>query len=379
MERQLTFSNRAKVATVAAIGALALVFLYMVRDILTPFIWALIVAYVFNPVVTTFSRKTKLHRIWGVALLYTVMAGLLLGAMVFVVPPLRRESEQFGRDVPGLIDALYHYLVGQESIYLWGFQLDSTTLAREITAGLQKLGSLASEYALPVFFGVLELITHALLFLLALFYFLLEADRIGSFLRSLLPASASDEILRICEDIDDVLGRWVRGQLLLVLIMSSATWIGLSLLGVRYALVLALMTGVLETFPVAGPIVAGAIACTVALFQPNPFGWSSITYVAAIAALYFVLRHAEDYFVIPNVIGRIVEFHPLAIIFGVFAGGTLAGILGMFIAAPVLAVLKITMRYLYGKLVDAPVRTEVPVPAEVVEEALPVKDVLPTT
>lgn len=355
----VTFSYRAKVVTICLIVALALLFLFSVRHMLAPFVWAMIVAYVFNPVVTGFSKKTRAHRFWGVALLYAALAGVLFLAAIYIVPPLKRESEQLGRDFPQLVQSLYLYLLGQDRIEVLGFQFDSKTVTKEITESVQRFGSSAAGYVLPVFFGFLELATKVLLFLFSLFYFLLEADRIGSFLRRLLPVSIKDEVLALCAEMDDVLGRWVRGQLILILVMSSITWIALSLLGVRYALVLAIMTGVLEIFPIVGPVTAGTIACVVALFQVNPFGWSNITYVAAIAAVYFVLRHAEDYFVIPYVIGRIVEFHPLAVLFAVFAGGSIAGILGMFIAAPTLAVLKIAMRYLYGKLVEQPAAAEV--------------------
>lgn len=362
----IAFSYRAKIVTVCLIIAVGLVFLYTVRHLLPPFIWAMIVAYVFNPLVTEFSRRTRLHRFWGVALLYAIMGGTLFLAAVYILPPLRRESEQLSRDFPQLVRSLYLYLVGHDNIELLGFRLDSESVARDITDALQKLSASAANYALPVFFGVLEMVTKVLMFLFSLFYFLLEADRIGEFLRRLLPLPVKDEVLALADEIDDVLGRWVRGQLVLVLIMSTATWVALTLLGVRYALVLAILTGILEIFPIVGPVTAGTIACLVALFQPNPFGWSNIAYVAAIAAVYFVLRHAEDYFVIPYVIGRIVEFHPLAVLFAVFAGGTIAGVLGMFIAAPVLAVAKIVLRYLYAKVLEQPVLQEVKPRAPVV-------------
>ncbi len=354
----VTFSYRAKVVTICVIIALALLFLFTVRHMLAPFVWAMIVAYVFNPLVSAFSRKTRLHRFWGVALLYAVLAGIVVWAAVFVVPSLRHESQQFGRDLPGLIQSLYVYLLGQDKIDIFGLRLDPQTFTRDLFGSVQKFGSSATVYVVPFFFGVLGWVTKVLLFLFSLFYFLLEADEIGNFLRRLLPVQIKDEILGVAAEIDDVLGRWVRGQLTLVIIMTSVTWVALSVLGVRYALVLAIITGVLEIFPIVGPVIAGAIACIVALFEVNPFGWSNLTYVAVIVAVYFVLRHAEDYFVIPHIIGRIVEFHPLAVLFAVFAGGSIAGVLGMFIAAPTLAVVKITMRYLYGKIVEQPMPAE---------------------
>src|SRR5439155_993953 len=96
---------------------------------------------------------------------------------------------------------------------------------------------------------------------------------------------------------------------------------GLTILGIPYSVLLGIMTGVLETIPFVGPITAGAIACLVALGHPNPFGWSQIAYVAVVAIMYTVLRHAEDYLVIPAVIGRAVRLHPAIVIFALLSGG----------------------------------------------------------
>src|SRR5438477_533016 len=98
-------------------------------------------------------------------------------------------------------------------------------------------------------------------------------------------------------------------------VMSTVTFVGLSILQLPFALLLALMTGVLEVIPIVGPITAGAIACLVALGHPAPWGLSQIWYVAIVAAVYTVLRHSEDYFVIPLVVGRIVKLHPAVVIF----------------------------------------------------------------
>jgi predicted PurR-regulated permease PerM len=150
-----------------------------------------------------------------------------------------------------------------------------------------------------------------------------------------------------------MLGRYIRGQLILVTLMSSVTTIGLTVLGVPYSVLLGVTTGVLETIPFVGPITAGAIACLVALGHPNPFGWSQLAYVGAIAVMYTVLRHAEDYFVIPLVIGRIVRLHPALVIFSLLSGGAAFGLIGVVLAVPVAATLRLVLIYVSAKLRDA--------------------------
>jgi predicted PurR-regulated permease PerM len=112
------------------------------------------------------------------------------------------------------------------------------------------------------------------------------------------------------------------------------------------------MTGVLEVIPIIGPITAGAVASLVALGNPNPFGWSQLVYVAAIAIMYTVMRHAEDYFVIPLVIGRIVRLHPALVIFALLSGGAVFGLIGVILAVPVAATLRLVLIYVSAKLRD---------------------------
>ena len=149
-----------------------------------------------------------------------------------------------------------------------------------------------------------------------------------------------------------LLGRYVRGQLVLVAIMWTVTTVGLTLFGVPFSLLLGLMTGVLEVIPIIGPIIAGTVASLVALGNPNPFGWSQLLYVAAIAIMYTILRHAEDYFVIPLVIGRIVQLHPALVIFSLLSGGAVFGLIGVILAVPVAATLRLVLIYVSAKLRD---------------------------
>lgn len=359
MATGLKLSPRAKIVTVAILAAAVVVFLFAIRDILGPFVWAAIVAYIFNPLVTAIARRARVPRFWGVALLYAIGAGVVLWAITYVAPPLRREADQLQRDFPSLISALIQYLLGSDHVEILGYQIDPNRITLELSESAERIAEYVGGHAVPMVFGAIGFVTKLLMFLFVTFYLLLEADRIGAWIQRAIPPVAREEIVALGASADHLLGRWVRGQLLLIVIMSSATWAALTALGMPYAIILAIMTGFLEIFPIVGPVLAGAIACTVALFQPNPFGWNSLTYVVVIAGVYTVLRYAEDYFVIPNVIGRIVQFHPLVVFFALFAGGSVAGILGMFVAVPAMAVLRIILVYVYGKIVEAPEDTAV--------------------
>jgi len=122
-------------------------------------------------------------------------------------------------------------------------------------------------------------------------------------------------------------------------------------LDVNYALSLAIATGFLELIPLIGPWSAGTLAVMIALFQDTtPYDWSHPTLGLAVGLTYFALRQLEDTFVIPLVIGRIVHLHPLLVIFVLVMGTSLGGILGLILAVPIAAVLKIVIGFFYGKL-----------------------------
>jgi predicted PurR-regulated permease PerM len=216
----------------------------------------------------------------------------------------------------------------------------------------RQLAGMASRNALPFVVGAGHFLLHFLIFLIATFLLLRDAPRLLDVVRRSLPRDHRAEILHVLRDTNVMLGRYIRGQLILVALMSTVTTIGLTVLGIPYSVLLGLMTGALETIPFVGPITAGAIACLVALGHPNPFGWSQIAYVGVVAGMYTILRHAEDYLVIPTVIGRAVRLHPAIVIFSLLSGGAIFGLLGIVLAVPVAATLRLVLIYVRAKLRD---------------------------
>ncbi len=211
---------------------------------------------------------------------------------------------------------------------------------------------MAARTALPVAVALGHFVLEFLIFLIATFLLLRDAPRLYEFVRRNLPSRQRREIVHVVAETNVMLGRYIRGQLFLVLLMSTVTTIGLTLLGVPYSVLLGVLTGLLEIVPFVGPITAGAIACLVALGHPNPFGWSQLVYVAVVAIMYTILRHAEDYLVIPAVIGRAVRLHPALVIFSLLTGGAVFGLLGIILAVPFAATLRLVLIYVGAKLRD---------------------------
>ena len=138
---------------------------------------------------------------------------------------------------------------------------------------------------------------------------------------------------------------------MLIVIMSVTTFIGLSIIGIPFAVILAIATGFLELIPVFGPIIAATPPIIIALFTSNNFGWPGWVAALVVAGMYTVLRQLEDYLVIPNVVGRVVRVHPLVALFAIFAGLQIWGVTGMVVALPVAGVARVLLGYAYRRTV----------------------------
>jgi predicted PurR-regulated permease PerM len=350
----LHLSGRGKAITAAVCVGLLVLLLWAVRTILTPFIVALILAYVLNPFVARISQQARLPRGVAVAGIYVVIAMLLTWGALVVFPLASREARELAAVLPRLLVQLRNTLAQEQIMLIFGVELNLAPISDELTRTLAGLATAASHRLVETAVTTVEALLKLILALVATFYLLMSVDHMKRTVAASVPPRVRQEFGPVVAEIDRILGRYMRGQILLIVIMSSATWLVLSVLGIRYALILGLITGVLELIPVIGPITAAIPAVAVALFQESPFGWTPLVNAGVVALAYFLLRHAEDYFVIPQVVGRVVELHPLFAMFAIFSGAAIGGVLGMFLGVPVAAVLRILGRYVYFKLLEDP-------------------------
>jgi predicted PurR-regulated permease PerM len=331
-QTRIIFPLWAKITTVVIIVALMILLLRAVGGLIAPFIWAVITAYLLNPLVTILTNRTHVRRIWWVVLIY-IAAGLLLYlGFNWLVPRLVKQYGDLVQALPAYAERTEQWIEANGVMTIGGTALDLRPGEEEIAAFFTELSR-----ELPTF------------------YLLLQADQIIDKMYGLIPLPQRGEIRELGRSIDRVLGAYIRSQLLLIVIMAVLTYIPLSIMGVQYALILAIATGFLEIIPFVGPWTAAGSAATVALLQAsNNFGWPGWVLALVVIATYTILRQAEDHLIIPNLVGHIVKLHPVIVIFAIIAGGALAGALGLLIAIPTAATVKIVLTYLYNKLIDAP-------------------------
>src|SRR5438309_8599827 len=342
------WSSTTKRVVVALFAIAALYVVYRAGDIVRPFVWAGVLAFVLLPVVGLLERRLSLPRTAAAAIVFLGLLAAIIGGGRLLVPLALDQLRDLQRTLPTLVANAQNTLA--ETADQIGLEdLDALIVN---FAGIGDLTQMVARGAVPFIVGLGRFLLELLVFLIATFFLLRDAPRLFQWFRRILPASQRNELIPLFSQVNAVLGRYVRGQMFLIGVMATATFIGLTVLQVPFTILLAIMTGVLEVIPIVGPITAGAIACLVALGHPAPWGLTQIWYVVVVAIMYTILRHAEDYFVIPLVIGRIVKLHPAVVIFALLTGGALFGLLGVLLAVPVAATARLVLIYAGAKLRD---------------------------
>lgn len=317
--------------------------LYIGRAVLTPFVVAAIFAYLLNPLVNLLSHRTKLPRALSITVIYIVLIGAIAVLFLNLGAHLAEESSEFAREAQVFIQQADSQII---NLPVW-LQPTVRDVFDSVRASLLWPHGRVITY-LP---GAVNRTISILVFLIATFYFLKDGRlSVGNFL-AMFPDHARKEIAIIGEKISKVLGYYLRGQLLLIAIMSTLTYVGLLLIGVRYALILSVFTGFAEIIPLVGPVVAAGVTILVAYTdQFSRIGANPLGDAVAVAALYTVLRQMEDLFIIPQVMGKLTKLHPLVVLASVLVGGQLFGVIGYVIAVPVIASIRIIYEHLFDLL-----------------------------
>ncbi len=325
------------------IFAVLLVFLYEARSVLGPFIIAGIIAYIFTGVITAAQTRLGWPRALVAGLIYLLVLALIGGALYLGARTLINQALELNKQGPSLVENGLRQLLGNGPIDVLGQQYDAHTLAARLDAAIVGVQGDPSG-VLHIGEMIVSRLLDMLLVVFVSFYLIVDGAKLGAYILKFLPADSRPVAGLMAGRIHTVLGAYLRGQLFLIAIMSAVTWIALHFIfGLRYALAIALLSGVLEVMPLLGPIIAAVIAAGVALAQPGGGPGMAV----GVLILYFILRQAEDQLVIPFVVGRAVELHPIVTIFAVLAGGAVAGILGILLAVPTAAAIKVFIDYIY--------------------------------
>lgn len=327
------------------IGILVLWFLYIERAILTPFILAAIFAYIFNPVVNFFYHKLKLPRTLSVIFIYLVIIVGVVYLGIFFSGRVVEESFELKNQAYSITKTAKSQV---NNLPDWVRPTVNDTLS-----SLEKYTVISYPSVLSFFPKAFSRILGVIIFLFAAFYFLKEGRNMLDKFLNFIPNDYKVEVDILIRRINSVLGSYLRGQIFLVFFVSLVLFICLTILGVKFALILAVFSGFAEIVPIIGPIVAAAIAAIVALMGgTSSFGLAPVQVAIAVVVVYTLVRQIQDYFVNPYIMGKITKLHPLIILFVVLAGEHTAGVLGLILAVPIAGIIRIIFEYSLDKVSD---------------------------
>lgn len=303
--------------------SLGLVFLYLIRDILVMVFIALIIAAAVNGPVSWLQRR-RVPRLLGVIFIY--LFALLLFALIIslVLPPLAGQVKQLAKHFPEFMEK-----AGVSLQEWWG----KYRFEGNLQTFLDRIGDKLNQATTSIFSTIISLFGgffSAIIVLVISFYLAVQERGMKGFLVSLVPNDHQTYFSDLIDRIQIKIGGWLRGQLLLMLIIGLLTFIGLSLLNVKYALTLALIAGLLEIVPYVGPILSAVPAVILAFFQ-------SPILALLVVVLFVVVQELENYLIVPQVMKRTVGLNPIVIIIVMLIGAKLAGIIGIVLSVPLTA------------------------------------------
>jgi predicted PurR-regulated permease PerM len=294
---------------------LGLLLAYVLRDVLAILVVAIVFAAALDPLVDSLQRN-RLPRAVGILLVYLVVVGVLAVIGALFVPLVRDQISQLKDTLPGLTQNVFDF-----------FQRVQGTVPGSAGSGLDQSLNRLTANVFSGLAGVFGGIVTTFGVLVLTFYLTVEEQGFRKFLTAITPKSEHERAQRILSAIQIRLGVWLRGQLLLTLLIGAASYVGLLILGVKFTLVLALIAGVTEFIPIAGPLL-GAVPAVVVAFNQSPLK------ALLVILLYILIQQLENHIVVPKVMSRVTGLNPAVVIVVMLVGAKLAGIAGILLAIP---------------------------------------------
>jgi len=329
-------ARTARVLITVLLFALGLGFLYAARQTLVAFLFAIFFTYLMSPLVS-YLEKILRGRGRAIAVIYVLLLGLVVLFFVSTGPRIARESARLGQSLPA-ISRLSSGQIAEQLGQEHGWNARAVDLARDYLAShSDEIEKLAQNVGLRVADVAKQAWLLVVVPVLSIF-FLKDGQGFSQILLSLVQSRPQRELLQgVLSDLNQMLAHFIRAQLTLAALTLVTYSAMLGILRMPYALVLGTLGGLLEFIPVIGPLVAALIIVGVSLLVSYPHWLGLIIFLG-------IWRLIQDYVTSPRIMGHSMELHPLAAIFGVMAGGEVAGILGIFLSIPVMASLRIVFR-----------------------------------
>lgn len=338
---------------------LAAALLLSLTELVPPFVLALLLAYLLHPLVSRVERTLHVGRVVAVLLVYLTIILVLAGATTWIGLSITQQLIGLIQDLTQLSTQLPAQLQGisQLTIHVGPWAVDLSTvnldpLVNSLASTLQPLLSQTGSLLATAVGATASTVGMLVLVLVMGFYLARDFGHMDDHLLGLVPGPYREDFHKLLDDTGTVWQSFLRGQVILALAMGVSSAIVFAALGLRFSLGLGMIAGLMEFVPLFGPIIAGLLAVLVALFQPgNWWGLSPLVYALVVLGGAVLLQQLENNILVPRIIGHSLNLHPLIVLLAALSGGILAGVLGILLAAPTVATLRMWLGYIYRKTV----------------------------
>lgn len=335
-----------------ALVVLFFALLFYIRDIILVVLTAVVIASATEPL-TTWFKKVRISRLPAVLITYVGLSLVFLGVFYSFVPSLLSDTSQFLRAVPQVLEKIpdSFSVSTNETTVRQGADL-AQTLSRGISYGASEpssftavfndLSQILSSFAngfwdnISVVFG--GIISFLLIVVLS-FYLAVQEDGVAAFLRVVTPLHHEAYVVGLWKRAQKKIGLWIQGQILLAVLVGVLVYLGLTVLGVKNALFLAVLAAIFETIPLFGPILSAIPGIAIAYSTGTFFTEFGISSALLVACLYIIIQQFENHLIYPLVVKKIVGVPPLLVILALIIGAQLAGFLGLILSVPLAATL----------------------------------------
>lgn len=304
---------------IAALIIVAVVwFIIQIKEILILFFISYILMAALKPYVN-FLTRYKIPKLIAVTILYISALAIIVLIIVPLIPFFSEQIFSLSNSFPRYLDGILKAL---------GLNIGSSQLESFLTSQINTIGA----NAFAVTGAILSSVFSLFLVFVVSFYLMLDEVRIKKELCILFPKNERQKVTEVVQQVEDKLGAWFRGQIVLCFCIGFLTWVALSVIGFPFALPLALLAGILEIVPTIGPILSAVPAVIVALsISPG------LTFI--IILLYIIIQTIENNILVPKVMQRAVGLNPIVIILGISIGAKLLGIMGALLSIPFISIL----------------------------------------
>ena len=348
---QPRWSSQTKIIVALLILAVLIFLGFRFQTVLAPIVLSVILAFVLVPLVNRIQQQLNFARGLAILLVYLLLLAILGLILWLVIPLILRELKGFTVDLQQMVAQTKIFF--EEEIAIGGLNINGPDIYAQIISSIQEIAASLVGKTITAITKVAELVIWFVFILIVAFYFIKDNQAIIRWLEDLAPAVYRPDVARIRSELNIIWSAFFRSQLLLSLLVAVIiSSIGL-LIGIPFALLMGIIAGLLEFMPSLGHAIWLILASSMALFLGST--WMPIpnwAFLLVVLACHIIFTQFDLNYLIPRLIGRSVKLPPVVVILGIVAGAALAGVMGVVLAAPTIASLRVLGRYVYARLAD---------------------------